>query len=376
MTHEPRLDDPAVDWLCSGPDRAPDWVFEGAVAHAEARPRRRLGMWVAARPLLGQLRLVRADEAFEARVPRTWPGAVAAGIAVVLLGGAFALGAGWAWGNLPAATPAPSATPVPPTAVSVAATCVRQVAAVERTTDGVTRSRGERYVCTAASPDARLAGTLTLDVSVDRRSDGTGDTWGDAALRTDGGLWAGAFSGSVEADGTWHTVGVLSGTGSYAGLHLVYSHDGAPAALALRGRLTNAAWPTGNGDVVVRRLACSSGAAGTESMDPSGVNHVQGRSMTCSTVASDPRLAGDLTLVAAIDAKSDDSASIGGTESMVTDSGVWTGTWAGTYDAGWTTHRWTGTVRGSGAFSGLEYRYRAIGEWPWFIEVGTIEDGR
>ena len=111
-------------------------------------------------------------------------------------------------------------------------------------------------------------------------------------------------------------------------------------------------------------------------MDPSGINHVHGRSMTCAVVASDPRLAGELTLVAAIDAKPDDSASIGGTESMVNETGAWTGTWAGTYDAGWTTHRWTGTLRGSAALSGLEYRYRAIGEWPWFIEVGTVEDGR
>ena len=211
MTHEPRLDGPAVDWLCSGPDRAPDWVLEGAVAHAEARPRRRLGTWVVARPLLGQLRLVRADDAFVSRVPRTWPGAVAAGIAVVLLGGAFALGAGWAWGNLPIATSSPSPTPPEPMAVSVAARCSELVKPVERLSGAVTRSRGQRFECAATSPDARLAGTLTLDVSSDRAADGTGDAWGDATLRTDGGLWSGAFSGSVDADGTWHTVGVLRG---------------------------------------------------------------------------------------------------------------------------------------------------------------------
>ena len=376
MTHEPRLDGPAVDWIRSGPDRAPDWVLDAALAHARARPRRRLGRWLAGRPTLDRLRLVRTDDPPVLRVPRAWPGAVAAGIAVVLVGGALALGAGWAWGNLAVATPSPSAAPPAPRAVSLEARCIELVRPVERSSGGVTQARGQRFECAAASPDPGFTGKLTLDVSIDRRDDGTGDAWGNATMRADGGLWTGAFSGSVDADGTWHTVGVLSGMGAYTGLHLVYSHDGFPEALALRGRLTSAAWPAGNGDVVVRRLVCSGRGAGTESMDPSGVNHVQGRSMTCSALASDPRLAGELTLVASIDEKPDQSAAIGGTESMVNGDGAWTGAWAGTYDAGWTTHRWTGTVSGSGGLAGLEDRYRAIGEWPWFIEVGTIEDGR
>ena len=110
-------------------------------------------------------------------------------------------------------------------------------------------------------------------------------------------------------------------------------------------------------------------------MDPAGVNHVQGRSMICAADASDPRLAGRLTLVAAIEAQADDSGRIWGTESLVNAGGAWIGTWAGTYDIGWTTHRWTGTVTGSGANAGLQFRFTTIGEWPRFVQVGVIVKG-
>jgi len=111
-------------------------------------------------------------------------------------------------------------------------------------------------------------------------------------------------------------------------------------------------------------------------MDPAGVNHVQGRSTPFTVDASDPRLAGDMTLVYAIDEDlADNSARIRGTESLVNSGGAWVGTWEGTWDAGWTTHRWTGTVKGSGDYAGLEYRFTTIGEYPRFIQVGEIVNG-
>jgi hypothetical protein len=85
------------------------------------------------------------------------------------------------------------------------------------------------------------------------------------------------------------------------------------------------------------------------------------------------RSAGNLTMVFAVEeVVAEKSARIWGTESLANGTGAWLGTWAGTWDAGWTTHRWTGTVAGSGDDAGLEYRFTTIGEWPRFIQVGTI----
>jgi hypothetical protein len=212
--------------------------------------------------------------------------------------------------------------------------------------------------------------------SADRGADGAGDTWGEASLRTSEGRWSGPFSGSVDPDGTQHLTGVLFGADAYAGRRLVFTQVGTPEAFVLQGQVEPADAPTVAGEVVVRRLTCESGGeAGRESMDPAGVNHVQGRNMTCAAEASDPRLGGELTLVARIDEQPDQSARIGGTESLVNAGGAWVGTWDGTYDAGWTTHRWTGLVRGSAGYAGLGYRFTTIGEWPLFVQVGEIVSG-
>jgi len=292
--------------------------------------------------------------------------------------GAFAAGARWGSGEPPvaapvtqAATPASAAWATGPAALS--ATCRVATEFVETRSGGVTRSRGGQLRCDATSVDPRLAGTMTVFMSIDRRADGTGDTWGEATLRTGEGRWSGPFSGSVGPDGVQRQTGALFGADAYGGLRLVFSQVGSTDAFALGGTVEVADALAAAVEVVVRRLTCQSGGdPGTESMDPAGMNHVRGRSMTCITEASDPRLAGELTLVAGIEERPDQSARIGGTESLANSSGAWIGTWEGTYDAGWTTHRWTGTVAGSGADAGLEYRFTTIGEWPRFIQLGRI----
>ena len=217
---------------------------------------------------------------------------------------------------------------------------------------------------------------MSIFWSIDRRADGTGETWGDATLRTGDGRWSGPFSGSVDPDGTQHLIGALFGADAFAAQRIVFTQVGTAEAFVLQGQIEPADAPAAAGEVVVRRLTVQGGGdPGQESMDPAGVNHVQGRSTTFAADASDPRLAGDVTLVYGIDEQPDQSGRLEGTESLVNSGGAWIGRWEGTWDAGWTTHRWTGTVKGSGDYAGLEYRFTTIGEYPRFIQVGEIVSG-
>jgi hypothetical protein len=331
---------------------------------------------------MSHLHLVRPEEdAGERRVTRAWAGFAVVALTAVVVVGAFGVGARWGRGEPPVGgigTPSAAPGSVAPVAgpAALAATCHVATSHGTTQTGGVTRSRGGRLDCDTTSIDARLAGTMSIFWSIDRRADGTGEAWGETTLRTGDGRWSGPFSGSVDPDGTQHLTGALFGADAYSGEHLVFTQVGTSDEFLLQGRIEPADAPAAAGQVVVRRLTCVSGGdLGRESMDPAGVNHVQGRSMTCAAEASDPRLAGELTLVARIDEQPDSSARIGGTESLVNAGGAWVGTWDGTYDVGWTTHRWTGTVKGSGAYAGLEYRSTTIGEWPRFIQVGEIVDG-
>jgi len=382
VTREPGLDDTTVDWLCAGPERAPDWVLVAADAHARGHPRRPFGVPRSGTSLMSHLRLVRSDEGFrEPRVSRAWAGAAGVAITAVLVVGAFAVGVRWGRDEPPVAglaTPSAAARWTAPAtgAAALSASCQVATGHVDTQSGGVTRSRGGQLRCDTTSVDPRLAGTMSIFWSIDRRADGAGDAWGEATLRTGDGRWSGPFSGSVDADGTEHFTGALFGADAYGGLRLVFTQAGTSETFVLRGAVEPADAPSGANEVVVRRLTCQSGGdPGRESMDPSGLNHVRGRNMTCAVEASDPRVAGELTLVARIDDQPDQSARIGGTESLANTGGAWIGTWDGTYDVGWTTHRWTGTVKGSGDYAGLEYRFTTIGEWPRFVQVGEIGSG-
>ena len=383
MTRQPGLDDRTIDWLCEGPERAPDWVLSGADAYARSHPRRRFGAWRSGRSLMSHLHLVRPEEDAGAhRVSRAWAGFGVVALTVVLVVGAFGIGARWGRGEPPAGgIGVPSAVPgsVAPTngQVALSATCAVATGHADTQSGGVTRSRGGQLRCDTASADPRLAGTTSLFWSMDRRADGTGETWGEATLGTGEGRWAGPFSGSVDPDGTWHLTGALFGADAYSGEHLVFTQVGTSEAFVLQGEIEPADAPAAAGEVVVRRLTAEgAGDPGLESMDPAGVSHVQGRSTTFTVDASDPRLAGDLTLVYAVEEDlSDKSARIWGSESLVNPDGAWIGPWEGTWDAGWTTHRWKGTVKGSGDYAGLEYRFTTIGEYPRFIQVGEIVQG-
>jgi hypothetical protein len=383
MTRQPGLDDRTIDWLCEGPERAPDWVLSGVDAYARSHPRRHLWAWRSGRSLMSHLHLVRPEEDAGAhRVSRAWAGFGVVALTAVLVVGAFGVGARWGRGEPPAGgigvpTTAPGSVAPGTGPAALAATCQVATGHDDTQSGGVTRSRGGQLRCDTTSADPRLAGTMVLLWSADRRADGTGEVWGDATLRAGDGRWWGPFSGSVDADGTRHLTGALFGADAYAAQRLVFTQMGTPEAFVLEGRVEPADARSAAGEVVVRRLtAHGGGVPGRESMDPAGVNHVQGRSTPFVVEASDPRLAGDLTLVYAVEEDpADSSARLRGTESLVNAGGAWVGTWEGTWDAGWTTHRWTGTVKGSGAYAGLEYRFRTIGEYPRFIQVGEIVSG-
>jgi hypothetical protein len=331
---------------------------------------------------MSHLHLVRPEEdAGERRVSRAWAVFAVVALTAVLVVGAFGAGTRWGRDEPPAGgigvpptvpeTVAPAAGPA-----ALAATCQMATGHVDTQSGGVTRSRGGQLRCGTTSADPRLAGTMSIFWSIDRRGDGTGEAWGDATLRTGNGRWSGPFSGSVDPDGTQHLTGALFGAASYAAQRLVFTQVGTSEAFVIQGQVEPVDAPAAAGEVVVRRLTCVSGGdLGTESVDPAGVSHVQGRSMTCAADASDPRLAGELTLVAQINEQPDTGARIDGTESLANTGGAWIGTWDGTYDAGWTTHRWTGTVKGSGDYKGLEYRFTTIGEWPRFIQIGEVVSG-
>jgi hypothetical protein len=379
MTREPGLDDRTIDWLCEGPDRAPDWVLVAVDAHARSHPRRRFDMWRPGRSLMTHLHLVRrGEDAGERRVSGAGAGFAVVALSAVLVVGAFGVGTRWGRGEppaggigLPSAAPASAVTTTGP--VALAATCQVATGHADTQSGGMTRSRGGQLRCSTTSADPRLAGTMSIYWSIDRRADGTGDAWGEVTLRTGDGRWWGPFSGSVDPDGTQHLTGVLFGADAYAARRLVFTQVGTSESFVLQGRIEPADTPSATGEVVVRRLtALGGGDPGRESMDPAGVNHVQGRSTPFVVEASDPRLAGDLTLVYGIDDQPDQSARLWGTESLVNSGGAWIGTWEGTWDTGWTTHRWTGTVKGSGDYAGLEYRFTTIGEYPRFIQVGEI----
>ena len=115
MTREPGLDDRTIDWLCEGPERAPDWVLSGADAYARSHPRRRFGAWRSGRSLMSHLHLVRPEEdAGERRVSRAWAGFGVVALTAVLVVGAFGVGARWGRGEPPAGgIGVPSAAPGP-----------------------------------------------------------------------------------------------------------------------------------------------------------------------------------------------------------------------------------------------------------------------
>jgi hypothetical protein len=383
MTREPGLDDRTIDWLREGPDRAPDWVLSGVDAYARGHPHRRFGVWRSGRSLMSHLHLVRPDEdAGGRRVSRAWAGFGVVALAGVLVVAGFGAGANWDRNESPSGVAgmpsAPAGLGMPAIGpATVSASCRDATGPVDTESGGVTRSRGGLLRCDTTSADARLAGTMSLFWSSDRRGDGTGEAWGEATLRAGDGRWSGPFSGSVDPDGTWHLRGALFGADAYAGERVVFTQVGLPEAFVFQGQVEPADAPTAAGEVVVRRLTAHGGGdPGMESTDPAGVNHVLGRSTPFTVDASDPRLAGDLTLVYSVDeALADNSARLRGTESLVNAGGAWIGSWEGTWDAGWTTHRWSGTVKGSGDYAGLEYRFTTIGEYPRFIQVGEIVDG-
>ena len=113
MTREPGLDGRTVDWLCEGPERAPDWVLVAADAHARSHPHRRFGAWRSGRSLMSHLHLVRPEEsAGERRVSRAWAGFAVVALTAVLVVGAFGVGARWGRGEPPVAgIGTPSAVP-------------------------------------------------------------------------------------------------------------------------------------------------------------------------------------------------------------------------------------------------------------------------
>ncbi len=83
--------------------------------------------------------------------------------------------------------------------------------------------RGSAITCDVSSSDARVAGTQTIGVSVNVRSDASAFVWGPSSLENAAGTWEGRYAAFVEApypDGTHHVGAVLTGSSGYVGLRL------------------------------------------------------------------------------------------------------------------------------------------------------------
>ncbi len=391
MTYREPLEERMAEWLAAGPDNAPDWPVRTAVAYARAHPRGRSFAGRPGRTIMSQLHLEPVRHP-AARIPSALIGLAAA--AVLLIGGAFLL-AGWlglgGMAGPPIVTPTPAATSTPTAAPTLAPTLPAVTSPIDVTgtitcslTGGVStrvgtvdQYRGVAIPCGMTLTDARVSGLVSTVMDIDQQPDESAEIWGRSTITNTGGAWRGAWRGTVDAGYTFHHVaGVYIGSGGYAGLRFRYQLQGEGSVLAVTGTLerTDAVPPVGA--KVVFGESCSSINAGLAS-EAAGVTTYRGVKLACRGPVSDPRLAGDLVVVADITISSDQSAVLQGTAIITNGAGGWTGSWTGTVDAGYTTHRLTGQFTGTGAYAGLTLPFTQIGTDDELGDVltGTIDTG-
>ncbi len=370
MTHEDRFERRLADWLDAGPFEAPDRALAAAFVHADAHPRRNGPLARLARAVTIRLRRTGAWPGGGPTMLRavTALGAAAIVVAVGAGSGVLLLGHGddrSSIGGLGVAETATSRCDQE----DAGATTTRPTAASE-----VTQRRGVVFACTLTSRDPRLDGSATFNLNADERADGGADVWGTASIENGIGAWQGYWIGTAEPGTTTYRIeAAYLGVDGYAGLVLRTTQ----ASDGLDGRISGTVvrldqLPRASAGVITGS-SCSTRVLGTTS-EQSAVTKTRGSVLSCTTDATDPRLAtGAERVVANIDEGADGSATMWGSATLTNDGGAWQETWEGTVEAGYTTHRMTGVAVGSGGYAGLEYRYSQIGTPDLLVRIGDIE---
>jgi hypothetical protein len=387
MRHEELLERRMAAWLKEGPDDAPARPVEAACAYAREHPYGRPLLGRPWRTIVGHLDLEPQRHPL-LRFSSALVGLAAA--AALLIGGVFVVAGGLGRGGVvgppvatptPPATSSPSLTPTPtptmppvtsPLDVTGTITCTLMTG-VPTKVGSVEQYRGVAIPCGLTLSDARVSGAVSTVMDIDQQPDESAEVWGTSTITNSGGIWSGAWRGTVDAGYTVHHVaGVYIGSGGYESLRFRYQFEGAGSTFSFSGTLERSDMVPAAGTTVVYGEACAAMRA-PDGTATAGVTTYRGVRLACTGPMSDPRLAGDFAVVADIAVKPDQSATLQGTTTITSSRGGWTGSWTGTVDAGYTTHRMQGLLTGTGAYAGLTMPFTQIGtDRDGYVLTGTI----
>lgn len=390
MTREELFEQRLTDWLEDGPMEAPDRALEVVFAHARSHPRRRtslVGLWRAAMNRI-QLAEVTTGQPHRSRLAAfaAVAAAVAIGVAVVG-GGALLLGGGPAGPGrggpvaasptpiptaAPTPSPAPTATPtaLPPGAVATKGTqaaCSSTVEGPEATVDGMSQKRDAVRVCTDTQSDPRVSGTSTLTFNYDEHPDGTWTYWGTSRLTNGGGSWTGVYDGFGPNDYTATMNVYLKGEGGYAGLQYRGTAVLGGAVTPLEGIIE----PLGPVEVTSTET-CTEKDPGEAGVTAAGLAYTRGEVQACTDVASDPRVAGETSIVLTREEQRDGSWTYAGEVSLRNAGGAWTGVIEGTSEPNAAVAHLTGRWVGAEGYAGLTYVANVTLTFSGATITGTI----
>ncbi len=366
MTREQLFEHRLAAWLEEGPSEAPDRALEAAIAHAEAHPRRRIrivGPW---RALMDRIHLaeVAPGQPHRSRLTAFAAVAAAAVLAVAIVGGGAVLLNGGPADSGPAApgappsviptkapSPAPSATPTLPAgavATTGSSTCTTPEPGTETIVDGLERKRGSVVVCTNTGSDPRVSGTHTIQFNYDEQSDGTWTYWGTSELVNDGGSWTGVWTGFGPDDYRATATEYLKGEGGYAGLQYRGTAD------IVTGAASGTIEPLGPVEVTSSET-CVEKEPGESGITDAGLEYTRGTVEVCTAVASDPRVAGETTIVMTMEEQADGSWTYDGEVSLRNAGGSWAGVAQGTSAPNATVAQLTARWVGADGYAGSTY---------------------
>lgn len=378
--YDDRFERQLAEWLEEGPLDAPDRAIVAAIDHARAHPRRSFGL---ARFASGITARLTPAPWLSRRARPEWLTAFAAvGAAAILVtfvvGGAALL---FQRGLDRSTISGPVATPTAVPIVSATSVCDEVSPGLARTvvtpTGDVRQRRAAQIGCTLTSGDPRLEGRLRVELNTDERADGSADLWATATIDNASGSWRGYMTGTVAQGNTTHAIEAeYVGSGGYLGLRLRTSQVSEGFDGTIRGTISSVGAPPASTESIITGSSCTTRDTGT-TVKVGSVAQTRGVVLLCTTDAADPRLASDSErVVASVDERPDESATIWGTSTLTNAGGMWSSTWTGSVEVGYTTHRMTGVAIGSGGYAGLEFRFSQIGSAALVVRIGTIEPAR
>lgn len=365
MTREQLFEQRLTDWLEDGPLEAPDRALEVAFAHARSHPRRRalaVGLWRAA---MNRIQLAEVTPGQPHRSRFTAFAAVAAAVVIgvaVVGGGALLLSGGPAGPGrgapvaaspspIPTVAPTPSPTPALPAgavATTGSSTCTTPEPGTETIVNGLEQKRDSVVICTVTQSDPRVSGTQTVDFNYDEQADGTWTYWGTIGLVNDGGSWTGVWTGFGPDDQRATATNYLKGEGGYAGLQYRGTAD------IVTGVMSGTIEPLGPVEVTSSET-CTEKVPGESGVTAAGLEYTRSTVQVCTDVASDPRVAGETTIVLTMEEQPDGSWTYDGQVSLRNAGGSWTGLVEGTSEPNATVAHLTGRWIGVGAYAGSTY---------------------